>query len=154
MHQHLGALDLYVSFFLWRLVLFEYGSRVAGHLDFVQWHQKFFWDAISCKGLFHGGRVYDVIGRFAYGVTNQPARALVEGICKKLIRLYERKLRPLVMLVARLEPVPREVKDYFVPLETVRALRLRSVQVLVFSCLFSRVLGLISDSARFGFGVG
>lgn len=87
MHQHLGALDLYVSFFLWRLVQFEYGQRVSAVLDFAQWHQKFFWDAIDCKALFKHQGGQDILGRLVYGTTHQPGRALVESICKNLIRL-------------------------------------------------------------------
>ena len=86
MHQHLGALDLYVSFFLWRLVQFEFGARVSAVLDFVQWHQKYYWDAIDCKAMFKRNHSHDIIGRFVYGTTNQPGRALVESICKNLIR--------------------------------------------------------------------
>ena len=166
MHQHLGALDLYVSFFLWRLVQFEFGARVSAVLDFVQWHQKYYWDAIDCKAMFKRNHSHDIIGRFVYGTTNQPGRALVESICKNLIRfpfprsripayfeisieravrrlfvcvgssrgaffcrLYSGKLRHMIGLVAGLAGVPPQVKSYFVPLETIRALRLRSIQV-------------------------
>ena len=130
MHQHLGALDLYVSFFLWRLIQFEHGNRVSAVLDFVQWHQKFYWDAVDCKGLFAGGLRHDIIGRQVFGSTDQPARRLVETICKGLVFLYKVKLRHLVRLVAGYDVIPPAVKDYFVPLNTVRALKIRSIQVI------------------------
>jgi hypothetical protein len=133
MHQHLGALDLYVSFFVWRLIQFQYGQRLSAVMDFVQWHQKFYCDALDCKALFRVNQRQDVLARSVYGTTDQSARTLVETICVGLIRLYKWKLNPLVRLVARLDGVPPEVKDYFVPWDTLRALKLRSVQVRALS---------------------
>lgn len=133
MHQHLGALDLYVSFFVWRLIQFQYGQRLSAVMDFVQWHQKFYCDALDCKALFRLNQRQDVLARSVYGTTDQSARTLVETICVGLIRLYKWKLNPLVRLVARLDGVPPEVKDYFVPWDTLRALKLRSVQVRALS---------------------
>jgi hypothetical protein len=130
MHQHLGVLDFYVSFFLWRLVQFEHGRAIRRvGLDFVQWHQKYYWDAINCKKLFRPNARTRILGQHAYGATAQSGRGLVEQICEELITLYRKTLKPLIKFISGQEGVPPEVSQYFVPPNILRALQARSRQV-------------------------
>jgi hypothetical protein len=129
MHQHLGALDFYVSFFLWRLMEFEYGRQLQGNMDFVQWHQKYYWEALNCKGLFRRNRGADILGRLIYGSTQQSSKDLIEQICKNLLILYNGKLRNLIRLVTGNVNVPAPVKDFFVPVGTLRTLRMKANMV-------------------------
>jgi hypothetical protein len=41
MQQHYGVLDVYVSYFVWRLMKFEFGASNSKTPDFIQWHQKY-----------------------------------------------------------------------------------------------------------------
>jgi hypothetical protein len=105
MHQHYGALDLYVSFFFWRLMNYEYARDLARMgVDFVQWHQKYFWEAVHLPGI--GARDHIVVGLAAYSTVKQPARPLLEDICERLMSLYQNQMRPLIALVTGNMPVP------------------------------------------------
>jgi hypothetical protein len=127
-HQHLGVLDFYVSYFIWRLLEFEYTERVRLiGLDFIQWHQKYYWDAIHCRALFprdiaRGG----LIGYLAYGTLQQPSRMLLQDICARLMRLYTGELNNLVLFVTGQRGLPVEIQDYFLPLASMRELSIRS----------------------------
>lgn len=126
--QHAGVLDLYVSFFIFRLMQFEFGTLVRREgLDFVQWHQKYFWDALNCRGLFPTEEISAVLGSRVYTSVKQPSRDLVQDICGGLMDLYNNKLRPLVMFVTNQRTsLPLEVSAYFLPLPTMRELKARS----------------------------
>ena len=132
-HQHLGVLDLYVSYFLWRLSVFCMGNR--GQLDFVQFHQKYFCDARNCPGLLSEVDRALTTGKLMYNSSNRPARSLVELICFNLIHYYKNDLLPLLELCTG-GRVARPIENYFLPYVVVRVLRMRSTQViLVFVCL-------------------
>lgn len=128
--QHLGVLDFYVSYFFWRLIEFEHTERVRHvGLDFIQWHQKYYWEAVHCKALFSSntGAACNFIGFLAYGTTHQNSSAFVQEICDRLMRLYAGPLQPLVLFVSgQQQGLPSEIRDYFVPLRTMRELRNRS----------------------------
>lgn len=47
--HHMGAIELYASYFSWRLLQFEHYGHIPGVVDFVQWHQKYFWAIPSSK---------------------------------------------------------------------------------------------------------
>jgi len=128
--QHSGALDIYVSFFIFKLMQFECGERVEREgLDFVQWHQKYYWDAINCKGLFPHHRITHLIADRVYSAVTQGSRPLVEEICRGLVRLYDGDLAPLISFVTNQgDDLPMEIRSYFLPLPAMRELRRRSAQ--------------------------
>ena len=127
-HQHSGVLDVYVSYFLFRLLQFESGRQVQREgLDFVQWHQKYYWDAINCKDLFPPAARPAVLGTNAYTTTLQPSPALVVDICQGLMHMYTVELLHLRMFLTRNRVgLPVEITAYFLPLVSMRELRRRS----------------------------
>jgi hypothetical protein len=136
LHQHLGALDFYVSYFLWRLCYFEFmHTRGLRDLDFIQWHQKYYWDAVNCPALFPRGT--DLIGSMVYANTSINARVLLKDIADGLMVLYSRQLQPLIQFIV-LEGVARAalplgVSSYFLPLAALRELKRRERrQVFIF----------------------
>lgn len=135
-HQHLGVLDVYVSFFLWRLMQFTYGARnsVQG-IDFVQFHQKYFCDARNCPNLLPDAERRVTTGRLLYNSTNQGGKQLVEKICAELMRLFEDTLDPLLSFCAGMGGVPRSIENYFLPVDVLRVLRARSLQVCARVCM-------------------
>jgi hypothetical protein len=138
-HQHYGVLDLYVSFFLWRLIEFEHGGALQNFgLDFVQWHQKYYWEAMNCKHLFRPNQRHGILGQHMYGTTAVSARTLVVQICRQLMRHYNGKLRPLIQFLIRAPNVPPDVEDFFVQPRVLRELRNLSAQAC--ANFFFRVL--------------
>ena len=132
-HQHYGVLDLYVSFFLWRLIEFQHGGALQNFgLDFVQWHQKYYWEAMNCVHIFPRNQQRGILGQRMYGTTAIPARALVEQICKRLVHHYLNRLRPLVLFLTRAPNIPPDVEDFFVHPRVLRDLRNLSAQAHVF----------------------
>ena len=131
LHQHRGVLDLYVSFFIWRLVEFRYGSIVHRKgLDFVQWHQKYFADARNCPGLLDLADRQVPTGQLMYASTALPSKLLVERICEKLMAYVRGPLNNLLLHVMDQPGVPPEISEYFLPTVVVRVLRNRSQEVL------------------------
>ena len=128
--QHLGALDIYVSYFIYKLMQFEFGEHVEREgLDFVQWHQKYYWDALNCKGLFPSRRITHLLADRVYTSVTQPSRVLVEEICNGLMRLYTEDLDSLISFVTNQgDDLPMEIRSYFLPLPAMRELRRRSAQ--------------------------
>jgi hypothetical protein len=122
------VLDLYVSFFFWRLMSFEYGPDLQRTgVDFIQWHQKYFAEAVNLPGI--GARDYPIVGFAAYSRVDVNARVLLADICKNLIALYNGQLRPLAEYVTGNSPVPPLdsshlfVKQYFVSPATLKKLK-------------------------------
>lgn len=132
MHQHYGVVDLYASYFLWRLLKFEHPKAIqTSGLDFTQWHQKYYCVAIGCRGLGlnHSG---PILGTQAFGATQTSTKLLLEGICANLIDLYTGALEPLVMLVTNTLPSPLTKEQqcavrYFLPLRHMKTLRTLSI---------------------------
>ena len=126
-HQHYGVLDLYVSYFFWNLCKYDYMLELlnAG-MDFVQWHQKYFWFATELPSL--RARDLPIVGLACFATVDMGARDLLHDVCKRLMDLYYNDLQPLVKFVTnRLNP-PHSVdenfaKHYFIPLEAMRTLR-------------------------------
>lgn len=133
-HQHLGVLDVYVSFFLWRLMHFTFGNRaVVRQLDFVQFHQKYFADIRNCPGLLTDAQRGVTTGKLAYSISNQSGLSLVEEICTNLVDLFEGPLHPFFHFCVGIElRVPNTVKEYFLPVAVIATLRTRSTQVHLF----------------------
>ena len=130
MHQHYGVLDLYVSFFFWHLMQYDYAKGLrAQAIDFVQWHQKYFWEAVHLHGI--GARDHIVVGLAAYSTVQMPSKPLIEDICERLMNLYTGPLRPLVALVigsmpgpgAPLTPAQDFVKRFFVSPASMKRLK-------------------------------
>lgn len=132
LHQHYGVVDLYASYFLWRLLKFEHPKAIqTSGLDFTQWHQKYYCVAIGCRGLGlnHSG---PILGTQAFGATQTSTKLLLEGICANLIDLYTGALQPLVMLVTNTLPSPLTKEQqcavrYFLPLRHMKTLRTLSI---------------------------
>ena len=132
-HQHAGVLDFYVSYFIFRLMHFEYNVDLQREgLDFVQWHQKYYSDAINCKELFkdNAGVAHDgLLASMVCATTVQPSRLLLEEICGGLLRLYNETLKPVIEFTRGRQaqiPLPLGVKRYFLPLPAMLELRRRS----------------------------
>lgn len=132
--QHSGALDIYVSYFIFKLMQFEFGEHVEREgLDFVQWHQKYYWDALNCKGLFPSRRLTHLLADRVYTSVTQPSRVLVEEICRGLMHLYTEELDSLVAFVTNQgDDLPMEIRSYFLPLPAMRELRRRSARQVNF----------------------
>lgn len=166
-HQLYGVLDVYVSFFFWRLMTFDYGADLRRHgLDFVQWHQKFFWDAMHLPGI--GARDHTVVGFAAYSTVDINSRALVQDVCERLMGLYTGQLLPLVKHVTGNAPAPPAapsdadvfVRRFFVSLETLRRLKRlaatsvheddfdSSLSVFGIHAMLARVYRLCSEDLR------
>ena len=130
-HQHLGVLDVYVSFFYWRLMQFTFGkSPRVQELDFVQFHQKYFVEIRNCPGILAEADRTVTTGTLVYQTTNQPGVDLVEQICDRLVQQFQGVLQPFFHFCAG---IPRRVtptiREYFLPVEVVRTLRAKSRQV-------------------------
>lgn len=138
MHQHLGALDVYVSYFIWRMLQFRYAVIVNRRgMSFIEWHQKFYCDARNCvHDLLSAHDRRTTTGQLMYTQTDVPARTLVQTICRRLINYYRRDLSMLFRHIIGDALVSRQVKNYFVPVAALRALRDRSIQVRVLVYLF------------------
>lgn len=130
LHQPYGVLDLYVSFFMWRLLQFEYPEEIAASaLDFVQWHQKYYCVALGCHKLGLDS-TQPVLALSAFGSTAVGTKTLLKDICAKIIGLYDGPLQPLIMFVTnRIHPggPALEAEDaarrYFLPLRYMVQLR-------------------------------
>lgn len=129
-HQLYGVLDVYVSFFFWRLMSYDYSVdlRRSG-LDFVQWHQKFFWEAVHLPGI--GARDHVIFGFATYSTVDINSKALIQDLGARLMGLYTDQLRPLVLHVTGNTPVPPAlvsdadvfVRRFFVSLQSLRRMR-------------------------------
>ena len=120
MHAHgakeqLGPLDFYVSYFFWRLVQFEHLDTISStHVDFIQWHQKYYCEAEFCPEIFSNAPV--VLGNDFHSDCTVPARVLVEVVCKKLVDLYKEKIRRVGCFIVGKKPdTTDDIKDFFVP---------------------------------------
>jgi hypothetical protein len=145
MHQLCGSLDLYVSFFLFRLLQFEHFAAIRTYdLDFVQWHQRYYWDAINCPGLFGRNERRVLIAQRMYGTTAQPGGTLVTQICERLMSHYRTRLGPLVRMLALQANVLPAIEDFFVAPPVLRELRALTRRVGVCVCWFGACfLGLL-----------
>ena len=133
MQQHLGALDFYVSYFLFRLCYFEHKEDMSRRgVNFIQWHQKYYWDAVNCPALFPRGT--DLIGTRVYTNTSIDARTLLQNIAEGLMALYTGEMAQLVQFVAgNTAGLPLEITSYFLPPSALRELKLREqLQVTLF----------------------
>ena len=115
-----GSLDFYVSYFCWRLFLFEHGDTMHRALDFAQWHQKYMWHAHGCPGL-------DLPRKQTIGAAVEPggspaAKGLVEAVQRRLVRLYRRTLRPLTDFLRGVGHPRPEIGQYFVHPSKLRSL--------------------------------
>lgn len=117
---YMGSLDLYASFFCWRLFEFEHGGNYSASLDFEQWHQKYFTCATRCKGLRLPRR--RTIGEWLDPGEVAP-RALVQRIQQRLVELYRVRLRPLRDFLTGQVGVPDDVSLFFVHPRRLRLLK-------------------------------
>ena len=126
-HQHYGVLDLYVSYFFWNLCKYNYARELlTSGMNFVQWHQKYFWFATELPGL--RARDLPIVGLACYTTVDAGARDLLHDVCKRLMDLYYNDLQPLVKFVTNrfASPITEAeyfAKHYFIPLEAMRTLK-------------------------------
>lgn len=133
MHQHYGILDLYVSYFMFRLIQFRFGRNLRRNgLNFVQWHQKYFCEALDCMDLYEPKENRGILGQRMYGTTYQDSKKLIVQICNRIVKELTTKLDPLVQLVTSRPNVPHGISEFFVPVEVLTVLRDRSRQVCAF----------------------
>lgn len=122
--QHYGVLDVYVSHILWRLAVYEHGQAKVP--DFVQWHQKYFWEAIRLPAFRAGG--VTTVGMFACPGSRIPSKELIATICEGIMDLYDTHLSRLILVVAgRPAPGPDDAeyafaKRFFIPRRSLKAL--------------------------------
>lgn len=133
LHQHFGVLDLYVSFFLFRLIEFKHGRalRRTG-VDFVQWHQKYYCEALNCRGLFTDHQNRGVMAQRMYSTTDQNTKELIEQLCGRMLAHLNGRLEPLVLHITGGVNVPRPIERFFVPTGMLRTLRNKSRAVRAF----------------------
>lgn len=119
MKQYLGALDFYVSYYIWRLFELDFVDYLSGSgIDFVQFHQKYAWDAVNCPEIFAKNEL--TLGQRVLRDPVAPSRALITRICANLQELYD-VMNPLLRYVAgRPAGVPRKIRLYFVDPRIVR----------------------------------
>jgi len=126
---------LYVSYFFWRLMQYDHARALhAMGMDFVQWHQKYFWEAMHLPGI--GARDYVVFGLAVYSGTRVASKILLEAICRRLIDLYNDQLKPLVRFVTEgfggpgvvLSPAEDFVKRFFVSPASLKRLKRLAMQ--------------------------
>jgi hypothetical protein len=131
LHQHYGVLDLYVSFFMFRLIQFRHFTRLRQTgVNFIQWHQKYYCEAMNCRDLFpRRSNLTTVLGQKMYSTTEQGSRELIEQICRRMVMAVEGVAQPLVRHILGLQNVPHGITEYFVPTEVLRVLVRRSRQV-------------------------
>lgn len=108
--HHKGVLDFYTSYFCYRLLCFQYHGRRLP--PFVQWHQKYFGDAIHCRALFPDGKT--LLGaRAGEGATGHGAE-LLERVAANVMGLYTGPLVPLARFLVGEDGVPTGVDNFFV----------------------------------------
>lgn len=131
-HQHRGVLDLYVSYFMWRLTIYSRGNRRGNRrqIDFVQFHQKYYGDARNCPGLLNDGDRLVISGKLMYDTTKQNPKTLVEKICANLVGMYSDHFLPMIDLcTGEVRGIPPTVEQYFASPDVVRRMRGMSAQV-------------------------
>jgi len=88
---HLGAIEFYLSYFFWRLFQYEFMQVIPRlRLNFIQWHQKYFWDIINCKGIFPTNRI--LLAEMICPNVNIPSQRLVENACYNMMQLYHNEI--------------------------------------------------------------
>jgi hypothetical protein len=109
-HQHYGVLDSYVSYFLWRLMIFEFKSDVK---NFPMWHQKYFWDAIHMPSF--NGRGEPTVGISICPSTDMSTPDFFRELCAGLMGLYNTKIRALILFMGKVRAsrVPDELRDEY-----------------------------------------
>jgi hypothetical protein len=112
-HQHhRGVIDLYVSYFLWRLFYLAHWEYLNEHqIDFVVFHTMFFTQAANCKGLYSESSGY-VIGQRVCRNTKVAAPKLIESILAGLLR-QQTKLKPMFEFIKGVK-VNRNIQQYFI----------------------------------------
>ena len=114
--SHLGAVELYFSYFCWRVVCFRHQS-VRG-LSFASWHQIYMWYASDCPALFpreeNEWGVRLMADRLSPEDMYAGSKQLVEAVSGNMTRLLKDHL---MRLGAHLAGAPRSVhlERYFLP---------------------------------------
>jgi len=108
---YLGSLDLYVSYFCWRLFQFEHLEEFDPALNFAQWHQKYFTCAGQCRQITLPRK--KTVGEWVDPGDVQP-RELVKLLERRLMNLYQVRLKEMVRLLCG-RRVERPVSRFFLP---------------------------------------
>ena len=124
---HLGAIEFYASYFFWKLFQYEYMQHIPRlKINFIQWHQKYFWDIINCKGIFPTNRI--LIAEMVCSNVNISSQRLVENICVNMMNLYTNRVNYLVRFLMRDGLLPSDIKEYFMPISAIPLLRNMSLR--------------------------
>ena len=148
LQQHYGVLDLYISYFLWRMIRYELVKR-RSLLSFVQWHQKYFWDAINIPSMHVRG--ISTIGLMVIGDTRVATADLVSNICDTLCSLYSTTFSSLIdfavdLPIRKTDSDARFVQQYFISPKSVQALGRRWTKVCMFiSYCLPLLIGFAGD---------
>ena len=140
---HIGVIEFYVSYFFWRLFQYEYMNNIPRmKINFIQWHQKYFWDIINCRGIFQTNRI--LIAEMICSNVNVPSQRLVEDICHNMMNLYRTKISYLLRFLLNDARLPLDVREYFLPLNAITMLRNMSLRRVAYNDF---------DSAMAQFGI-
>lgn len=113
MKQHLGVLDLYVSFFIWSLICFHSPDAIlASGLTFELFHQIYYCELSKCKKFGYPDNT--ILGLTTCDNCDVNSVHLVEQIQTKLFDLYD-KIKPLRHLLYGTSPIDSNVEKFFAP---------------------------------------
>jgi hypothetical protein len=121
----LGAVELYFSYFCWRVVGFRYAQMRA--ISFATWHQIYMWYAGDCEALFprEEGEPWNrlIADRLAPDDMYMGSRELVQEVAGNMTRLLDRHIMRLGRHVCG-AGMSRELDPYFLPHRFLQALHL------------------------------
>lgn len=109
--SHLGVVELYISFFCWRVFsLFTPDFDI----EFSKWHQVYFWCALDCRKLFPSRQVGKMmVDEFSFSFEGRTSRSLLQKTFKNLWKICE-ALQPLAQLVSGdYEDLDEDIGLYF-----------------------------------------
>jgi len=118
--SHVGAIELYVSHFCWRLYTMTRPALML--FGFERWHQIYFCEAVGCKELFPRRQFGQlIVDEFAGDVSLMTSRKLLRFTFKKVWSIFQ-ALEPLAdFLCARYERIPPNVGLYFLNPDSLEA---------------------------------
>ena len=111
----LGAVELYFSYFCWRLLGFSHASVAI--MSFENFHQLYMWSAADCEELFPRDES-DASGHLLADMIrpngmDAPSRPLIQAVAAKMAGVFERGIARLGRHLAG--PADPELTRYFLP---------------------------------------
>ena len=130
----LGAIELYFSFFCYRIYTFQYPA--VGELDFPNWHQLYMWDAINCKELYPESaqtRGFDLI---AEAISPENMYSASIKLVERTGRYMCRNLERFDALAQHINGVPNDALGKYY----IRPKHIRQLTVLMRKCVRARTV--------------